>query len=130
LQENETNIGLEESTALIDTALCIKLSNNKKDLAFDMLTMLLDELVSYKTDMQEAFSKNNTEALAELCHKLHGACSYSGIPLLKKQLSELETVIKNSEKNIISAELEKCFKLIDEVLHEASRRDLKKEFNE
>ncbi|OGT60635.1 MAG: hypothetical protein A3E85_02715 [Gammaproteobacteria bacterium RIFCSPHIGHO2_12_FULL_45_12] len=80
---------------IVDTALGIRLAGNKKDLANEILSLLIqtlpDDISSIITQYQ---NKNYTELLREV-HKLHGAVCYCGLPRLKTLLDQLETHLKN-----------------------------------
>jgi two-component system, NarL family, sensor histidine kinase BarA len=72
---------------------CIKQSNNKPDLAQDLLNMLALELPKFQQDISDALNEKNRKQLKFHTHKLHGACCYCGANDLKKTLYQFENEI-------------------------------------
>lgn len=78
----------------VDWQESIKLAAGKKDLARDMLLMLLNSLEQEKSKILDACENNRMEALLGHVHYLHGATRYCGVPSLRHAAHELETHIK------------------------------------
>jgi len=74
---------------------CIKQSNNKPDLAQQLLDMLALELPEFKQAIKESFAQNKTSILINHIHKLHGACCYCGANHLKSMLNHIENHIQD-----------------------------------
>ena len=70
---------------------CVKQSNNKPDLAQDLLNMLALELPKFQQDIHTAFCEQDRKQLQFHIHKLHGACCYCGANDLKRILHQFET---------------------------------------
>jgi len=101
-------------TVIIDWPEALKQSANKEDLAKDMLKMLNDYIPEVSTIISSALEgRINTDALIHHIHKLHGSCSYCGVPRLKKACSQLEQSLR-SGKRISDLEPE-LFELQDEM---------------
>jgi two-component system sensor histidine kinase BarA len=72
----------------------IRLAAGKRDLARDMLLMLLNSLEQEKSKIMDACENNRMEALLGHVHYLHGATRYCGVPALRDAAHDLETHIK------------------------------------
>lgn len=73
-----------------DWSLALRQATNKKDLAFDLLQMLVDFFPEVRKKVTYHLDNNHTTDLYELIHKLHGSASYSGVPRLKQLCQQLE----------------------------------------
>ncbi|MGF1763107.1 two-component sensor histidine kinase BarA [Aliivibrio kagoshimensis] len=80
----------------IDWTLALKQAAGKEGLAKEMLQMLVDFIP--EVDQQIEITLENPEqqviALKEIIHKLHGSCSYSGVPRLKALCQTIETELR------------------------------------
>ena len=94
----------------------LKLSNNKEDLAKDLLGMLKKELPQFQIALKKAFQTNNTEELRHHTHKLNGACCYCGVPRLRQLANQLETQIKTHKQDQIADLVNQIDKEIQNVL--------------
>ncbi|WP_165310277.1 two-component sensor histidine kinase BarA [Vibrio ziniensis] len=105
--EHQEPIALEEiqddepatvNTAIaIDWQLALRQAANKEDLAQDMLKMLVDSFKEINQVIEMAFNDDEYPAtdLLHHIHKLHGSCSYSGVPRLKKVCETLEQTLRS-----------------------------------
>ncbi|OEE35619.1 two-component sensor histidine kinase BarA [Vibrio ordalii] len=102
-------------TIIIDWQNALKQSANKEDLAKELLQMLVDSIpqVSQVVSMALEDDEYSTQDLLHHIHKLHGSCSYSGVPRLKKVCAALEQALR-SGKSISDVEPE-LFELQDEM---------------
>ena len=80
----------------IDSARSIQLAAGNKELAWEMLEMLLTGLDSDLHTIRESLEQNNHDALLERVHRLHGACRYCGVPQLEEACYGLETRLKQT----------------------------------
>ncbi len=85
----------------IDWPLCIKLAGNKRDLAHEMLSMLIVSLPQDRQDIMRAYQQQNLIDLREYVHKLHGACCYIGVPRLKFIAQGLEAALTTTSADIL-----------------------------
>ncbi|WP_070970421.1 two-component sensor histidine kinase BarA [Vibrio sonorensis] len=87
----------EHSNIIIDWQAALKQSANKEDLAKDMLQMLVDSIPEVSSIVEQALDLNNfdIDTLVHHIHKLHGSCSYSGVPRLKKVCAEVEKALRS-----------------------------------
>ncbi|WP_159238392.1 ATP-binding protein [Zhongshania aliphaticivorans] len=81
----------------VDINECLQLTKGRSQLAADMLNMLLDDLPLQKKNLVDAFQNNDLVEIAALNHLLKGACCYTGTPLLKKCVLELEQQLEQVE---------------------------------
>jgi two-component system, NarL family, sensor histidine kinase BarA len=86
---------------------CIKQSNNKPDLAQELLDMLNLELPEFQQSLSQALQTNDLKQLQFITHKLHGACCYCGANDLKKTLLSLEGKIKHLTTDEIKTSIAK-----------------------
>lgn len=78
----------------IDWNLSVKLANNNKVLAKELLEMFMAELPKASGKIHEAYEGNNMNELQTQVHKLHGAACYCGVTKLKDILARMEFTIK------------------------------------
>lgn len=103
-----------DTNAIIDWQLALKQAANKPDLAQDMLTMLVNYLPEVGQEVEKALNQHSSpETLVTYIHKLHGSCSYSGVPRLQKVCAIIEQGLR-SGASIDSLEPE-LFELQDEM---------------
>ena len=80
----------------VDSARSIQLAAGNKELAWEMLEMLLTGLDSDLHTIRESLEQNDQDALLERVHRLHGACRYCGVPQLEEACYRLETRLKQA----------------------------------
>ncbi|MDP2575663.1 two-component sensor histidine kinase BarA [Vibrio penaeicida] len=103
------------STVIIDWNLALKQAANKEDLAREMLQMLVDYIKEVDQFVEGVINgdEQDNEQLIHHIHKLHGSCSYSGVPRLKKVCAEIEKALRSgSDIETVEPEL---FELQDEM---------------
>lgn len=109
----ETTVQASNPNLTIDWALALQQAANKPDLARDMLQMLLAFLPEVRNTVEQQLVGENPEKLVEIIHKLHGSCSYSGVPRLKNLCRQLEHELRSGVK---PEDLEpELFELLDEM---------------
>lgn len=80
----------------IDWELGIQLAGNKRELAEEMLAILVKNLPTELIELQKNKKSNNYHELLRLVHKMHGALCYCGTPRLKNAASQLESALKKN----------------------------------
>ncbi|HEY3588711.1 MAG TPA: response regulator, partial [Buttiauxella sp.] len=109
----ETLVPAPNQNQTLDWSLALQQSANKPDLARDLLQMLLAFLPEVRNTVEEQLVGENPTKLLEIIHKLHGSCSYSGVPRLKNLCRMLEQQLRNGVK---PEDLEpEFFELLDEM---------------
>lgn len=84
------------STASFDYKLALQQAAGKEDLAKEMLEMLIKEFDGIRVMLNQAIEGNADNAsFYQSIHKLHGGCSYSGVPKLKNIANLIEKELKN-----------------------------------
>lgn len=78
----------------IDWQECLRVNNNKIDVAKELLGMLNDELPALQKNIASAYAKKDFNALYDNIHKLHGACCYCGATQLRTLLEKSEKILK------------------------------------
>ena len=81
-------------TAAINWQDCVKQSNNKPELAQELLDMFALELPTLKQQITSSHNKQDRNNLEHHIHKLHGASCYCGTNKLKILLHNFEPKIK------------------------------------
>ncbi|MGR5284463.1 two-component sensor histidine kinase BarA [Vibrio maritimus] len=92
-----TPIVVEKPTSqVIDWNAALKQAANKEDLAIDMLQMLVDFIpeVGELADNILDNGFDDVEQVIHLIHKLHGSCSYCGVPRLKSICATIEKALR------------------------------------
>ena len=83
---------------IVDWQECLILSNHKPELAFDLLSMLLEGLDDDQQELQEAFEQQDDARLEQRAHRLHGATRYTGVPILRERIARLELHLQAARK--------------------------------
>ncbi|VEA62729.1 Signal transduction histidine-protein kinase BarA [Serratia plymuthica] len=97
----------------LDWPLALRQAANKQDLARDLLQMLLNFLPQVSERVQAVLDGTPDDSILDLIHKLHGSCSYSGVPRLKQLCFYLEQQLR---KGVGNEELEpEWLELLDEI---------------
>jgi two-component system sensor histidine kinase BarA len=100
----------------VDWDLCKKLAGDKDDLAYEMLTMLIDALPADVLKISEAFNNADYLSLREHVHKLHGACCYVGVPKLRIIARELETALISPNDALVATYVKNLQREVEAIL--------------
>ena len=106
---------------VIDWNSALKQAANKPDLARDMLQMLVDSIPELMLVVDKAIAKQlDHDTLFQDIHKLHGSCSYCGVPRLKKICSVIEQQLRaDTAIDELEPELFELYEELENVLNEA-----------
>lgn len=96
---NTDNIQTSTQAHIFDKAEAIERAGGNEKLAMELLAMLQKELPEHSQKIQTAKKANNLKDLKQHTHKLHGATSYCGVPLLRHAAKRLENIIDNKNLN-------------------------------
>ena len=99
---------LEKSTVnliSIDWSESLRLSANKSDLAYKMITMLISGLDTAHEKLNKSHQEQNYPALLSHVHHLYGATRYCGVPKLRFLLEQLERLLKDALKRHLEHDL-------------------------
>ena len=93
---------------LVDLDLGAELAGGNEAFAKEMLQALLASLPKEQQQIEQAYQANDPKQLKAYVHKLHGGCSYCGVPLLKSAAAKLEALLNNAE-TLISDEIKASY---------------------
>ncbi|WP_411751015.1 two-component sensor histidine kinase BarA [Serratia sp. (in: enterobacteria)] len=97
----------------LDWPLALRQAANKEDLARDLLQMLVEFLPQVSDRVKAVLEGEEDDTILDLIHKLHGSCSYSGVPRLKQLCFYLEQQLRQGASNV---DLEpEWLELLDEI---------------
>lgn len=100
----------------IDWPLSIKLANNNKELAKDLLHMFVNELPKASESIHSAHNQEKHTELLNEVHRLHGASCYCGVAKLKTILAEMEFSLKERIVNQFEISLKKFDEEVSNIL--------------
>jgi len=98
--DNETALAgpaPEDSEKMVDLADGIRRSNGNRDIAIELFVRFLDRLPEDKQQIQALYEAQHWKALTSAIHKLHGACHYCGVPLLRDVVGSCEHELKTTQ---------------------------------
>jgi two-component system, NarL family, sensor histidine kinase BarA len=78
----------------IDWKLSVKLANNNRDLAKDLLEMFIADLPKASDAIRFAFSQRQYQELISQVHRLHGASCFCGVTRLRALLAKMESAVR------------------------------------
>ena len=105
-----------DSLALIDFEDGVHRCNGNEELACSFLNKFLDGLPLDKQNIINALEQENLTDLEAHIHKLHGACHYCGVPMLRKSAKDAEHALKVKDSNAL-AYVKHLLSAIEELLH-------------
>lgn len=82
--------------AAIDWQLCVQKVSGNQALAEEFLAKFIEELYKNREEFIELMHQKNIKGLADLAHKLHGACCFCGVPILQKRVAQLEKLARRT----------------------------------
>ncbi len=82
--------------AAIDWQLCVQKVSGNQALAEEFLAKFIEELYKNHEEFIELMHQKNVKGLADLAHKLHGACCFCGVPILQKRVAQLEKLARRT----------------------------------
>ncbi|MDG3087157.1 two-component sensor histidine kinase BarA [Vibrio hannami] len=105
----------KNTSVIVDWQAALKQAANKEDLAKEMLQMLIDFIAEVSEIVEQALEQDDypIDDLIHHIHKLHGSCSYSGVPKLKAICALIEKSLR-SGMSVMDIEPE-LFELQDEM---------------
>jgi two-component system, NarL family, sensor histidine kinase BarA len=106
---------------IIDWDQSIKLAGNHKELAEEMLDLLIKSLSEDIARIKRVYKEQNYIELLRQVHKLHGALCYCGLPRIKTLVARLETELKNNIMDSLSALLDQLDAEVNLLLEQYSQ---------
>ncbi len=92
----------ENKELIIDWELATKLAGNKRDLAEEMLSIMVKSLPYELETIKIALATHDIATLAKLLHKFRGGLSYCGLPRLKNAATAFETAVKTNQLSTLA----------------------------
>lgn len=114
--ESITAHDISADTEIFDLQESIELAGGNKDLANELLPMLINELPTYRESLVNAKQTNDLAEFKKHIHKLHGGTKYCGVPALRKAASSFEDIIDQKDINNIDSGLENVINAIEQLL--------------
>lgn len=111
------------SLAVYDHNESLELAGNNEELANELFNMLVKELPVHKQKIEHAGTNHDFENLKQFTHKLHGACSYCGVPQLRASAFALENIISFSESVDIDKEIKTLITALDSLINYAKNTE-------
>jgi two-component system sensor histidine kinase BarA len=113
-EQNTLPVTMVSTDLSFDWQLALKQSAGKEDLAKEMIAMLINDFEEIKDSANKAIDGEiDNVHLAQIIHKFHGGCSYSGVPKLKKVAGVIEQELKQGiSPDLLEPEL---LELLDEL---------------
>ncbi len=108
---------------IIDWDQAIKLAGNHRELAEEMLDLLIKNLREEIPKIKQFHKVQNYVELLRQVHKLHGALCYCGLPRLKTLIARLETELKSNIMDGLSALLDQLDAEVNLLLEQYSHHD-------
>ncbi len=102
----------------------VELAKGNRELAKDMLNMLLSTMKDDIHQIQEHVTQENHEALHQIVHRIHGGACYCGVPELLRSSSTLDKKLKNNTKTNYKEELNELIKCCEELLSWEEEHDI------
>lgn len=103
----------------IDWDLCVQKVSGNTRLAEEYLDQFISELRKNRDEFMTRMNHKDVKALAELAHKLHGACCFCGVPQLQSHTVQLEKLCQKTNKiELIEPIFVQLIQSIDAVLNE------------
>lgn len=102
--------------AAIDWQLCVQKMSGNHSLAEEFLNKFIQELSKNKEEFLLFMQQKNLQGIADVAHKLHGACCFCGVPALQKKVAQMEKsavrATSTEELNILFNELMQYIDLV------------------
>ena len=109
---------MTETLAVLDQQKAIQLVSGNKELANDLLAMLIKELPEYKQNIQKELQNQNKKELRQVIHKIHGGLRYLGAPALMDIISQTDHELFNLSDEQLNNNITKIYEEVDRLLVE------------
>ena len=96
---------MNDQTSPINWQEVLKITNNKPELAKEMVAMLATELPEMKVEIAHLYGQRNYAELLNTVHKLHGSCCYCGVAKLKAITAKVESDLKQGQWQYLEADI-------------------------
>lgn len=114
--EEDTASYKTDTPQVYDSDEATSLAGGNSQLADELLGMLIKELPEHKSRIEFAKKEADNIKLKQVTHKLHGATSYCGVPMLRTRARELENSIDNQQLDSLDSHYHELITAIDELI--------------
>lgn len=96
----EEDSGLPEfaSHPHVDWSMALERSAGKRDLAIQMLSMLVKSIPATIEQLEVFLEDENVDEIITIVHKFHGACCYTGVPKIRALAERIEVGLKKTKQ--------------------------------
>ncbi len=106
-------------TEAINWQLCVQKVSGNYALAEEFLIKFIEELQQNRQEFIALMQSKNKQGLADLAHKLHGACCFCGVPFLQKTVMNLENKARQATHiEELTITVNELLEAIDAVINE------------
>ncbi|MCB2263594.1 MAG: Hpt domain-containing protein [Candidatus Thiosymbion ectosymbiont of Robbea hypermnestra] len=88
-----------------DEAAALEITGGNPELARELVQMLVQGFPQELCELRRGFETNDWPLLVETAHRLHGATSYCGVPVLDARVGALEESARTGDRKRIAASL-------------------------
>lgn len=81
----------------IDWLLMLQRSNNNKEDAVSFFNNFVASLPNHALEIEAGWQQQRNDVVLASIHKLHGACCYTGVPMLQKLCKDAEQLLKTQQ---------------------------------
>jgi len=99
----------------IDWQECLRINNQREDVALELLDMMKSELEQAKAGILQSMEIRHWQILATHVHKLHGASCYCGTTTLRLIAANVEQALQSKAPKNIDALVKDLLAEIDRV---------------
>jgi len=94
----------------------INLAGGNRELALELMAMLIDELPSHRSKIEKFHSTADFDSMKQQVHMLHGSSKCCGTPALMKASQVLEATIDRNDIDQLGEHITNLMTEIDRVL--------------
>lgn len=103
----------------IDWQLCVQKVSGNQELAEEFLSQFIIELHKNREEFIELMHRQEIKKIGAAAHKLHGACCFTGVPILQKKVVQVEKLAAQSVSiNELTLPFAELIQSIDAVINE------------
>ncbi len=89
---------MSEQLPIIDWKQHAQSVDASADMSKELLELFIQQLPEMQDKLQQAFARQDNEALEATLHRLQGACAYCGLPRLRQVVADAEREIKQAKQ--------------------------------
>ncbi len=113
---NTEKVNEDTTKKVVDIKKSLIYSHNNRELAKDMLTMLITMVSKEKNNMVTFFQQEEWSKLGELAHKLNGGSCYCGVPALQEHAKLLDESIESNSLDAAKQIFPNLLQAMDDLL--------------